>query len=191
MDYLSLGKVAEMCAVTRGTIWSYVKSGELKAMRTPGGHYRVSKKDLKEFVVRKDLKLKQARPISRTKILVVDDDTAVRRFITKVLANNDTVLEEAADGFEAGQKTIKFKPDILIVDIFMPKVDGFEVCRQMRKNPETKSTKIIAISGFDSDENRTKVLAAGADLFLAKPLRPGILKQAIESSRDSTAAADN
>lgn len=169
-DVLSLGKAADICAITRRTLWSYVKSGEIIASRTPGGHYRVTKKDLNEFIEKKGMNAKENKQLSAAKILVVDDDSKIRKFLIQALGKNGNEIVEAADGFEAGQKTIKFKPDIMIVDIFMPKMDGFEVCRHMKKDPETKNTKIIAISGFDTKENRKKILGCGADLFLPKPL---------------------
>ncbi len=102
--------------------------------------------------------------------MVVDDDPKIREFIIHILETEGNEVVGAADGFEAGQKSIKFKPDIMIVDIFMPNMDGFEVCRQMRKNPDTMNTKIIAISGYSDEENRKKILDAGADLFIPKPL---------------------
>jgi len=181
MDMLSLGKAAQICAVTRWTLWSYVKAGELPASRTPGGHYRVSRKDLDEFIHRKGLELEEAAaaPPAKAKILVVDDDPVIRKFIIKTLEKSGHKLEEAEDGFEAGQKTIRFKPNILIVDIFMPRMDGFEVCRRMKENPETNKTKIMAISGFDTEENRRKIIEAGADWFMPKPLSPAALRKAV------------
>jgi excisionase family DNA binding protein len=173
-------KNLEICAITRRTIWSYVKSGEITASRTPGGHYRVSKKDLDDFIEKKEMR-PQRQQLSATKILVVDDDPKIRKFLIRVLQKNGNAIEEAVDGFEAGQKTIKFKPDIMILDIFMPKMDGFEVCRNMKKNPDTKNTKIIAISGFDTEENREKILKCGADLFLPKPLDKSTLKNTIKT----------
>ncbi len=58
-DVLSLGKAAEICTITRWTLWSYVKSGELKSSRTPGGHYRVTKKDLYDFIHNKGMETKK------------------------------------------------------------------------------------------------------------------------------------
>ena len=169
-DVLSLGKAAEICTITRWTLWSYVKSGELKSSRTPGGHYRVTKKNLYDFIHNKGMETKKESDLSLTKIMVVDDDPKIREFIIHILETEGNEVVGAADGFEAGQKSIKFKPDIMIVNIFMPNMDGFEVCRQMRKNPDTMNTKIIAISGYSDEENRKKIIDAGADLFIPKPL---------------------
>ncbi len=169
-DVLSLGKAAEICTITRWTLWSYVKSGELKASRTPGGHYRVTKKDLYDFIHNKGMETKKESDLSLAKIMVVDDDPKIREFIIHILETEGNEVVGAADGFEAGQKSIKFKPDIMIVDIFMPNMDGFEVCTQMRRNHDTMTTNIIAISGYSDEGTRKKILDAGADLFIPKPL---------------------
>ncbi len=67
-------------------------------------------------------------------------------------------------------KINKLKPDLLILDLYMPQVNGFEVCEQIKKDPETSKIKIIAISGFDTKENKEKILEYGADIFYPKPI---------------------
>lgn len=185
-EMLSLGKAADICAVTRWTLWSYVNTGELKAIRTPGGHYRVAKNDLEEFILKRRMLAEKKKSAAVKKILVVDDDPKIRKFLKRVLGANGNDVMEAADGFEAGQKSIKFKPDILIVDIFMPRLDGFDVCRLMKKDPETRKTKIVAISGYDTAENRKEILSAGADLFIAKPLSKKVILDAVDQLSDRT-----
>ena len=180
-EMLSLGKAADLCAVSRRTLWTYVKSGALNASRTPGGHYRVSKNDLNAFIEKKAMKINNNKKPSALKILVVDDDPGIRKLLTRILSKKGNIVVQAADGFEAGQKTVQVKPDIMIVDIFMPKMNGFDVCLSMKKNPETKETKIIAISGHDTTENRTKILECGADFFLAKPLDVSKLENVIQT----------
>lgn len=165
---LSLPKAAEICSVSRWTLWSYVKSGNLKALRTPGGHYRISETDLEEFLSKVNPAVdNESAPV---KVLVVDDDPAVRKLLSRMLNSEGLEVKTAGDGFEAGQLSVKFNPQIMILDIIMPRMDGFEVCRRLKKNPETKDIKIIAISGFDTADNRKKIFDCGADLFFGKPL---------------------
>ena len=118
------------------------------------------------------------------KVLVVDDDPAIQKLLSRMLNSAGLEVKTASDGFEAGQLSIKFNPQIIILDIVMPRMDGFEVCRRLKKNPETKNVKIIAISGFNTRENKEKILACGADLFLAKPLDIEKLKKEVESVLD-------
>ena len=176
---LSLPKAAEICSVSRWTLWSYVKSGKIKALRTPGGHYRISEKDLEEYLSKVNPPVDNGSPFA--KVLVVDDDPAVRKLLLRVLNSAGLNVKTASDGFEAGQLSVKFNPQIIILDIVMPRMDGFEVCRRLKNNPETKNVKIIAISGFDTQENKEKILACGADLFLAKPLDLERLRKEVES----------
>lgn len=182
---LSLTKAAKMYAVSRWTLWYYVRSGKLKAFRTPDGHYRISEPDLEAFMSRKKVDPRGKGPRFPKKILVVDDDPAIREYFLQILSHNGFKVKEASDGFEAGQLVEKFRPEILILDIIMPKMDGFEVCRRIKQDPETEHIKIIAISGFDTYENRNKIMDCGADLFLSKPLDIKKLLEDIENMYES------
>lgn len=175
---LSLPKAAEIYSVSRWTLWSYVKSGKLKALRTPGGHYRISEKDLTEFF--NNINPSTSKDFSNRKILVVDDDSSIRKALSQAFSKKGFEVKTASDGFEAGQLSVNFKPRIMILDIFMPKMDGFEVCRRIKKDSETKNIKIIAISGFDNLENREKILDCGADVFFSKPLNLKELRKEID-----------
>jgi excisionase family DNA binding protein len=176
----SLPKAAKICAVSRWTLWSYVKSGELNVFRTPGGHYRISEKKLEEFILSKGMRPIKNDKANSKKILIVDDDPIIIKFLLRALSGNGCEVESASDGFEAGQKTVQFKPDLVILDIFMPRMDGFEVCQRLKRNPETSHTKIIAISGDDAIENQQKIESCGADLFLAKPLSKKVILNKID-----------
>lgn len=117
----------------------------------------------------------QHRSGTRKKILIVDDDAMIRKYFKRLLDYPDIDLEFAKDGFEAGLKTAEFKPDLIILDLFMPEMDGFNVCRQIKESGKTAAIKIIAISGFDTHFNRKRILLCGADVFLAKPIAPEIM----------------
>ncbi|MCF8138696.1 MAG: response regulator, partial [Desulfotignum sp.] len=89
--------------------------------------------------------------------------------------------ETAKDGFDAGMKIMTFKPGLVILDLIMPGMDGFEVCRQIKANPDTAHIKVLAVTGYDSEENRQKILSEGADAYLAKPLFKEELMQTIQT----------
>ena len=79
-------------------------------------------------------------------------------------------FESAPDGFSAGRLVHVFAPDLVILDLLLPGVDGFQVCKMIRQDAETKSTKILAVTGYDSPEIRSKIIDSGADDYLGKPL---------------------
>jgi excisionase family DNA binding protein len=169
-DILTIPKAAMRCGLHRVTLWKYVKAGEIKTFKTPGGQYRILKTDLEDFMKNKGIYPYALEAPAEKRVLVVDDDPKIRKLLKRVLGSNGYQLDYAADGFEAGIKTMKFQPHLVILDLFMPKIDGFEVCERLKKNPDTASTKILAISGMDTEENRQRVLRCGADIFLPKPL---------------------
>ena len=169
-EILSLPAAAKLCALHRVTLWKYVKAGEIKTFKTPGGRYRILRNDLYEFMYRKGMYPNSLDIPGTKKVLIVDDDPAIQKLLGRALNGSGFEMEWASDGFEVGMKTIKFRPHLVILDLFMPKMDGFEVCRRLKESPETADTKIIAISGSDTEENRQRILNCGADLFLPKPL---------------------
>lgn len=178
---LTLTQAAKYCSVNRVTLWKNVKSGELRASLTPGGHYRILKKDLESFMRRKGIyPLAKYQP-SEKRILIVDDDPQIQDVFTKMLSHHGYEIATAADGFEAGVKVTEFKPGLVILDLLMPGMDGFEVCRRIKENRGNSHIKILAITGYDSRENRDRIMAAGADGYLAKPVEKETL---IECARD-------
>ena len=86
----------------------------------------------------------------------------------------------ASDGFEAGVKVMGFRPGLVILDLFMPGMDGFEVCKRIKENSSVSGIKILAITGYDTEENRERILRAGADGYLAKPVERSALVQHTE-----------
>ena len=157
-----------------------VNSGELRASRTPGGHHRILKEDLEEFIIKKKLYPLIHKRSSNNRILIVDDDPQVQKLLTVMLAFKKYETETASSGFEAGAKVVKFKPDLIILDLIMPEMSGFDVCRQIKEGPETSHIKILVLTGYDSKENRDRIMEAGADDYMAKPVEKDILLQHVE-----------
>ena len=166
---LTVVEASKICGVTRTTVWRWIKTGELNAALTAGGHHRINESVLAKFMDKKKM-LSSRRGNDIKSILIVDDDLSIHKFFNRLFSKREFQLYSASDGFEAGMKTIKYKPNLVILDLFMPKMDGFKVCQQIRKEPETNQTKIIAISGYDTKDNRKKILDLGADAFCAKPI---------------------
>ena len=179
-DMFSIPQAAKYCSIGRGTLWKYVKTGELRASLTPGGHFRVLKEDLESFMREKGMyPIANYQPTGK-RILIVDDDPQIQDMLSKMLSLNNYQTEVASDGFEAGVKTIELKPGLIILDLFMPGMDGFEVCRKIKEDQETSHIKILAITGYDTQENRDRIMEAGADGYLAKPIERVVLLQRVE-----------
>ena len=153
------------------TVIKWVNAGKLKAYKTPGGHRRIAKEDLVEFIKKYNMPFPDELK-EENRILIVDDDAEFREIAKGYLQKlEDIKIEEASDGFEAGEKVISFKPHVVILDIRLPGVDGYEVLRRIKKNEETKKVKVVAATAFSSPEDRKKVMALGADLYIGKPLK--------------------
>lgn len=174
-EIFSIPQAAKRCAISRWTLMRYVTSGELKASRTPGGHYRILKGDLEDFIIKKKMYPLIHNHSSHKKVLIVDDDPQVQKLVTVMLSAEKYQTETASSGFEAGAKVIKFMPGLIILDLLMPEMSGFEVCRQVKKDPETSHIKILALTGHDSKENRDRIIEAGADDYMTKPVGKSVL----------------
>lgn len=106
------------------------------------------------------------------RVLIVDDELEWQELLTEVIggANDDVYIESAVDGYEAKQKVRWFKPDIVLLDLGMPGIDGVELCHTIKSDPQTNFIRIIAITGSATRENVDTLLAAGAEHCLGKPL---------------------
>ncbi len=179
-EIFSIPQAAKRCAISRWTLMKCVNSGELKASRTPGGHYRILKEDLEDFIIKKKMYPLVHNNSSNKRILIVDDDLQVQKLFTIMLSSKKYEIETASSGFQAGAKVVKFKPDLILLDLFMPEMSGFEVCKQIKKGPETYHIKILALTGYDSKVNRERIMEAGADDYMAKPVMRDVLLRHVE-----------
>ena len=180
---ITTGAVADHCHVTYKTVQNWIKSGVLRAARTPGGHNRIRVEEFEEFLAKHALPSYSQQPTpSSKKVLIVDDDLAVlKTMVSMVKKIGDYELATAANGFEAGLQLLKFSPDIIILDLFMPELNGFQVCTTARGLPETSDAKIIAVTASPSEEVMSKAFQSGADCCLPKPFKLQELKDGIES----------
>ena len=178
-------EAAEHCQVTPRTVIQWINEGKLKAYRTPGNHSRVQIEDFINFLKQYNMPIPTELTFGngdRKRILIVDDDKSMVDSIQRLLKReNKYDLEVAYDGFEAGQKFITHKPDLVILDIRMPRVDGYKLCPAMRNNPDNKNVKILIISGLIEAKDRNRIIKLGADDYLEKPFKSHILKEKIEA----------
>jgi len=181
-DVLTVFKASKCCSVSPKTIINWIESGLIKAYKTPGGHRRINRKDLIAFMEKQGMPLpEEDADTGRIKILVVDDDPIIVESIVQSLEEDEYDYEviSAADGFEAGIQVSHFKPDLLILDIMMPDIKGFDVCKKIKGSPETKDTKIIVLSAYLDEEKFKQMKAHGADACYSKPLPLTQLKEEV------------
>ena len=103
-------------------------------------------------------------------VLVVDDDDSARHLLTCLLSRQGYTVESAPDGAAALAAVRERGPDVVLLDVIMPGLDGFEVCRRLKGDPATRLTSVVLVTGADDPAHRVEGLAAGADDFLAKPV---------------------
>ncbi|HYL68102.1 MAG TPA: HD domain-containing phosphohydrolase [Candidatus Limnocylindria bacterium] len=104
------------------------------------------------------------------KILIVDDESAARAALEALLRREGFEVRDASDGASALAECAKFRPDLILLDILMPGLNGFEVCRRIKATPETRLTPVVLITGLSATEDRIEGINAGADDFLSKPI---------------------
>lgn len=105
-------------------------------------------------------------------ILVVDDHPDIRQLIRMTLEMERHKIVEAVNGRVAVAAAAQIKPDVILMDVMMPGMDGLQACREIRTNPALAKTRVIMLSALGSDMDRAEGLAAGADDYLVKPFSP-------------------
>jgi excisionase family DNA binding protein len=178
-------ETAKLCHVSPLSIINWVNAGRLPAFRTPGGHRRIRREDLSKFMRDSGIPLPEElrEGSGKSKVLVVDDEASIRELLAEHLATRTRSYEvlTAADGFEAGRLVATFRPDVVLLDLRMPGLDGFQICRTIKAGPETSSTVVIAMTGYYSPETEARVLECGALRCFAKPVEPSTLSAFIDS----------
>ncbi len=180
---LTTGEIARYCDVSTNAVKKWIRSNRLKAFRTPGGHFRVDSRDFREFLVQHQMPVYDSFfELEPKRILIVDDEKEVRQTLREVLEGLEgaVAIDMAEDGYEALLKVGDLKPDLLILDLRMPRMDGYEACRRIKSNPETSGTRILAISGFIENGAEQEILQCGATDWMRKPVQIEEFKKKIE-----------
>lgn len=169
------GYVAAACQVSSVAVKKWITQGKLRAIRTPGGHYRIAADELDRFRAQYRF-AGGSRP--RARVLIVDDEPEIAMLIRDRLAQSEAwEVDTANQGYEGLLKVGTFRPHVLVLDLRMPNMDGFEVCRRVKSNPATHSTSILAITGDASPGVAERALRSGADAFVTKPFNLAELEE--------------
>jgi len=162
-------EAADICKAHLTSIINWITEGKLKAYNTPGGHRRIKEADLISFMKEYNIPIPVNLKSGPKLILIVDDDAEARNELKDALGKNNFELDFASDGFEAGRKIYKRKPDLILLDFRMPGMDGFGVCQVLKKDQETNRIPIIAITVLNSDEDIARIKKCGVFAYVQKP----------------------
>lgn len=173
--YFTTFEASRLLGVSLPTIVNWIKGDRLRAHRTPGGHRRIAREDLLYFLRRYEMPIPEellAPQEGQPKILAVDDDPDERELLKEILEGAGFSVLLAADGFEAGLVVGGFRPNLVVLDLLMPTMDGFAALAALRARKETAATPVIACTGMGDEETRRRVQEAGFDAHVVKPYRP-------------------
>lgn len=168
---LGVGQVAAICRVSKKTVLNWIYEGALKAFTTYGGHYRVWPVNLKKFLdtAGMDIPFEFVDDTS-THILIIDDERPYSQMLKSVISAElpNVEITTTDDGFEGLLLIGEMKPQLVILDLKMPKIDGMGVLELLRKRKTDHDMKILVISGYLDDETRELLSKTPADAMLDK-----------------------
>lgn len=183
--FLTTNEIAKYCLVTPRTANQWINEGKIKVQRTVGNHSRIDVEDFLNFLKKYNIpipaELAGRKEQDDTKrILIVDDDRGMVDALQRVLLHEKYALETAFDGFEAGRKFAEFRPQLILLDIRMPGLNGFEVCSRIRSKAANSQVKIVFMSAAHMGEFED-YKSLGADEFLEKPFSNAVLKEKLNA----------
>lgn len=162
--------IAKFCDVYPSSVMHWINDGKLTAQQTVGGHHRVTRENLIDLLQRLNIRLPDEL-VARKRVFIVDDDAEMAKVLSRVFSRHpEYEVETCGDGINALIRIGQAPPDLVILDIVIPKMDGIQVCRVLKEKPETRGIKIIAVSGQKLPFSEKKLVDLKVDGFFRKPL---------------------
>ena len=164
------GEAAKICKVSQQTIIRCFDNGQLKGFRVPGSRFRrIPREALYKFMKDNGIPT-DALESGKRKVLLVDDEVEIVEMIQKVLDEDGRFeIRKAENGFDAGMMVKEYRPDLIVLDVMLPDINGKEVCQRVRADHTLEDVRIICISGMVEEDKIQELKLAGADDFLHKP----------------------
>lgn len=194
--YFTTFEASRLLGVSLPTVVNWIKANRLKAHKTPGGHRRIAREDLIAFLRRYEIPI--PRELSgpsgdKIRILAVDDDEDERELLRTLLETEGFEISLASNGFEAGLLFGTLRPDLVILDLRMPGMDGFGALELLRSRDDTATIPVIACTAMADPDTSARVAEAGFDAHIVKPYSPedlvGSIVQLLGLDRGKTASA--
>lgn len=164
------GEAAKICKVSQQTIIRCFDNGQLKGFRVPGSRFRrIPREMLYKFMKDNGIPT-DALESGRRKVLLVDDDVELVEVMTKFLEEDGRFeVKIATTGFDAGMLVKEYRPEMIVLDVMLPDINGKEVCQRVRADNTMEDVRILCISGMIEEDKIQDLRLAGADDFMHKP----------------------
>ena len=164
------GEAAKICKVSQQTIIRCFDNGQLKGFRVPGSKFRrIPREMLYKFMKDNGIPT-DALESGKRKVLIVDDEPDIVDMISRALEEDGRFeMRIAANGFDAGMMVKEYRPDLIVLDVMLPDINGKEVCHRVRADSTLEDVRILCISGMIEEDKIQELRLAGADAFLHKP----------------------
>ncbi|QNN22427.1 response regulator [Planctomycetales bacterium ZRK34] len=182
-DVMTTGEVAKICNVAPRTVSKWFDSGQLRGYRIPGSKdRRIPIASLVRFMKQHNIPMDGLQS-GRTRVLIVDGEQEIVDTLKQVLTEQANYeVRTCGTGFSSGIECEKFRPHVMLLDIHLPDINGEEVKKNIRENPDLQLTKIIAMSSRLTDGQANQLMARGFDGFLKKPFNVRGVIEAIEDT---------
>jgi excisionase family DNA binding protein len=211
-------EAAQLCGLSHMTVIRRFDKGDIKGFRVPGSRFRrIPRESLVEFAQRHGIPLPEAiaevpdgqegTPAAQAKrrVLIVEDERRMAELLNKIMTSDGWEVRVARNGFDAGFFASSFLPDLVLMDIMLPGLDGREACQQLRRDPRLAGVRILAVTALSDEHNVREMLDAGIDAHLGKPFGINELRARVAGlmrtesaavtkgnrTQGSTAGADN
>ena len=176
LEWLTLGQAAKYLGVAQSTIRKWTDSGRVPAFKTPGGHRRYRRRDLDAFLEHSGQTAEPTGPL----VLIVDDDDGVRSMVRANLELEGYAVREAGSAEEGLALLEERMPDLILLDVMMPQMDGWEMLSRVQERHGVGAIPVIMFSGKVDERSFADAKARGASGFLAKGFDP---QQLVESTK--------
>jgi len=164
------GEAAKVCKVSQQTIIRCFDNGSLKGFRVPGSRFRRIPRDLLFQFMHENGIPTDALESGKRRVLIVDDDEDLVELLVDVFERDARFdIRTANNGFDAGMAVKEFRPDLVVLDVMLPDINGKEVCQKIRSDKSLAAVRVICISGMVEQDKINDLKVAGANEFLQKP----------------------
>ena len=185
-------EVANFCGVVNQTAINWIKNNHLMASSTPGGQFRVYPDDLIAFMRERNMRVPEqvlsdaaaSKPDAEknvtASVLVVDDDVALNDVLSQYLrtqlaavpsaAAHAITVSQAYDGFDAGSKMASMRPSVVVLDLDLPGIDGFDLCRRIKETEDYARPSVVVITALEDSFSESKCRELGVEHYFKKPL---------------------
>jgi len=177
----STSEVAKYCHVTADTIRKWAEAGRITVFKTPGGHRRIRREDLIQFLRENSIPIHGDLNAAGVRILLIDPERTVAQVVKRLLERARTPfhVESAHDAFDAGRLVASFHPDVVFIDLRLAGIDPLEVLRRVKDIPELSATRMIGVAAAEDKDLANRAIEHGAAATLTKPFTPDDLRRVL------------